>query len=358
MQREKQLEWSVNARSVAARRRSGQLSGARTRTGQSRRPPPRRRRGPDRDEELVRRWTTAIERSRERRTAARIRRRRQRRIAISIVTGGLAIGLGGTLVAPPLVTEGGSPAPAGSTAAQPAEAWRAVPAAAQVKEARRYAKGRAGTVSFAVIDEEGLRGFESNHRFVSASVVKAMLLAAELRRLRDSRERLEPSERATLDAMITVSDNDAADSVYYRVGDEGLNQVARLAGMKSFAVSGYWGNAETTAADQARFFYRLERNLVGPHRAFAHRLLAEITGDQRWGVFEGAPRGWRIQAKGGWRSTELGGLVHQAARMERGGARIGLAVLTDGQPSHDYGVETIAGVTRRLLRPPGGSPAR
>jgi hypothetical protein len=53
--------------------------------------------------------------------------------------------------------------------------------------------------------------------------------------------------------------------------------------------------------------------------------------------------------KGGWRSTHLGQLVHQAAQLDRGPTRFGMAVLTDGDPSMSYGIGTIEGVTRRLL---------
>ena len=42
--------------------------------------------------------------------------------------------------------------------------------------------------------------------------------------------------------------------------------------------------------------------------------------------------------------------MHQAARLERGGRHIAIAVLTRGNPSLGYGAATISGVTRRLLR--------
>ena len=52
----------------------------------------------------------------------------------------------------------------------------------------------------------------------------------------------------------------------------------------------------------------------------------------------------------GWRGTWRGQLVHQAARLRYRGITFSLAVLTDGNPSQRYGIETIAGVTRRLTR--------
>jgi hypothetical protein len=45
--------------------------------------------------------------------------------------------------------------------------------------AERYAEGRAGTVTFAVLDEAGrLHGYHSREVAPSASVLKAMLLVA------------------------------------------------------------------------------------------------------------------------------------------------------------------------------------
>jgi hypothetical protein len=41
--------------------------------------------------------------------------------------------------------------------------------------------------------------------------------------------------------------------------------------------------------------------------------------------------------------------VHQVARLEHKGAVLAVAGMTDGDPSKSYGIETIAGVTRRLL---------
>src|SRR3954471_15546484 len=54
---------------------------------------------------------------------------------------------------------------------------------AGVQVAQRWARARAGVVAFAVIRQGGpLRGLRSHRHFPSASVVKAMLLVAELRR--------------------------------------------------------------------------------------------------------------------------------------------------------------------------------
>jgi hypothetical protein len=235
-----------------------------------------------------------------------------------------------------------------------ASAEQAAPAASPSREdadrARRFIDSRAAPVSFAAIDSRGrVRSSDGDRPYVSASVVKALLLAAELSRLQAEGAPLDPATEGTLRAMITYSDNDAADAVYYRVGDAGLNAVAARAGMESFTVAGYWANAQITAEDMAWFFWRLDRVFSGPHSEFAKGLLGSVVPEQRWGIPAAAGDRWSIRFKGGWRSTEVGELTHQAAELRRGGERVSVAVLADGQPSQTYGQETVRGVADRLL---------
>jgi beta-lactamase class A len=219
-----------------------------------------------------------------------------------------------------------------------------------IAAARDYARSRAGLVSFAVRDSRGgYHGFAASRSYASASVVKVMLLAAELDRLRRTGEPLDSTTRGLLSAMITVSDNAAADAIYARVGDEGLIAVAHRAQLRDFTVSGYWANAQLTARDMARLMDRLNVVLTGPDADFAAGLLTAITADQRWGIPEVAPAGWRVRFKGGWRGTERGQLVHQIARLERGRREIALAVLTDGDPTMAYGIETVREIAARLF---------
>lgn len=225
-----------------------------------------------------------------------------------------------------------------------------VPTQKAIENARAFARDREGIVAFAIGNGRDLAAQKlGSRRFVSASVVKALLLAAELDRLRRDSLPLDAETRGLLTAMITISDNDAADAIYGRVGDEGLVDVARRAGMKRFQVAGYWGNAEITARDMVAFGGRLDPLLRGPHEGFANALLSDIAPEQRWGVPRAVGVRWRVRFKGGWRTTELGALAHQFARLDRDRGALSLAVLTDGQPSHDYATETIEGLASRLL---------
>jgi hypothetical protein len=330
------------------------------------------------DDEIRRRWRESAERSRERRTSRRARvapaRRRIARAGFAVgalLVLGAAIRLGApgdaappqavaagdrTPSIPVLAEVGLKPRPAsGERRARPREP-QVVPGSDAIRAASDFANGRSGLVSFALIDSEGrLRGRDIDRQYSSASVVKAMVLAAELRRLAAEGADVDGTTASLLKAMITYSDNEAADAMYYRVGDAGLHEVAKRAGMTGFTIAGYWGNAQITAADMARFFGDLDRMLPQRHREFGQSLLGSVIESQSWGMPAAAGERWAARFKGGWLPDHA--LVHQAAELrEVGGPReIAVAILTDEQPSHAYGIETVEGVAARLLEP---SPAR
>jgi D-alanyl-D-alanine dipeptidase len=241
------------------------------------------------------------------------------------------------------------------------------PSRARVRAVRRFLRDRGGTNSWALIDSWGrLRGFAPHRVYVSASLVKAMLLVAYLRRIGNRMP--DGAEQASLGPMITTSSNDAADTIYHSVGDPALYDLARRAGMTRFSVAGYWGNAHFSAEDQARLFSRVDRLVPKASRAYARSLLSSIVGYQRWGFSRfSLAHGWRTFFKGGWRGTAAGQLVHEAALFQRGDTRVSMAVLTDGNPSHDHGTETLREVARRIFserrrpnsadRPPAKPPA-
>lgn len=291
---------------------------------------------------------------------------RVRALVLSIA----AVLFGGLVVVAPGRPAGATPPPtAGAEATRPdlppprarnravvrrvARRGEAVPSAAAMRAAWRYAATRGGAVSIAAVNsEDELRGRAEDRRYAAASVVKSMLLAAELRRLKQSGEELDSETAALLGAMIARSDNEAADAIYARVGDAGLEAVAKRSGMRRFTVSGHWGNAQITAADMALMFADLDRVLVKLHREYALKLLGSVVEEQRWGIPQAAGDWWAARFKGGWLPDHA--LAHQAAelRQRNGPRKLSLAILTDDQPSHEHAVETVRGIAERLLAPP------
>jgi len=240
------------------------------------------------------------------------------------------------------------------TAAPVAEAYyRPLSWADRKAAAVEFVKSRAGVESFAFVDQSGeLRGYNRWRVVPSASVLKPMLMVAYLNRSSVRDRPLTDPDRNLLGPMIKRSDNTTAGIVLNTVGAAGLYRVARRAEMAHFRVhSPVWGLSEITAADQARFFYRIDRYVPARHRGYARYLLSHIVASQRWGIPPETPSGWKIFFKGGWASG-TGRVTHQVALLEEGDWRLAIAVLTEFNPSHDYGTRTIRGVAARLLGTP------
>jgi len=259
-----------------------------------------------------------------------------------VVAAGLAVAV--AVVAAVLA----APAPAA-----PPPTWKSRMAAAE-----HYAHTRSGTITFAVEEEAGrLHGYQAREVAPSASVLKAMLLVAYLRRADVRGRELEQWERDLLAPMIQRSDNAAASRMVGLVGEARLDPLAKVAGMEHFRLHWpIWGQSEVTPRGQALFFHRIDHLVPARHRRYAMRLLATVVPSQRWGVGRVPYRNWNLYFKGGWGSGT--GLVdHQVALYRAGGERFSLALFTRFDPNHEYGKETLRGLAARLLRgvpAPGG----
>ena len=98
---------------------------------------------------------------------------------------------------------------------------------ARVPVARAYAEHRHGRIAFCVRElGQPPVGMRRTAAFQSASVVKAMLLVAQLRRAEG--RGLTAEERRRLASMIRFSENGAAEQTFKVVGTRGLRAVARV----------------------------------------------------------------------------------------------------------------------------------
>jgi hypothetical protein len=228
-----------------------------------------------------------------------------------------------------------------------------IPGPAAIARAARYLRHRTGRTALAVIDSEGrLSGVHVHWKFVSASVVKAMLLVAYLRMLAaHGQRRVDAYSNSILYPMIDVSENTAATQCWSIVGDGRLYALARAAHMTDFSIVGIWANAQISAADQARFFFEMNSLVPPEFVGYERHLLSTIAGYESWGIPAIArPLGYQVFFKGGWRPTVLGQLVHQIARLYGHGRTFSIAAMTDGDPSMGYGIDTIQGLAAALLR--------
>ncbi|MDQ4059041.1 MAG: class A beta-lactamase-related serine hydrolase [Actinomycetota bacterium] len=217
--------------------------------------------------------------------------------------------------------------------------------------ANRWANQRQGSISFAVKDTEGrMHARRARTRVPMASTLKVMFLVAYLRQDSVRHRRLRDSDKSLLAPMIRRSDNETATRIADRLGPRPMYRLARKARMRDFHYTRPWGLSTTSARDQARFMFRVDRFVPKRHRGYARWLLSHIIQRQRWGIGKVDTQGWRKLFKGGWGSGS-GAVDHQVVLLKRkDGTRVGLAVMTTNSPSHDYGKRTLRGVFARLLR--------
>jgi Beta-lactamase enzyme family len=226
--------------------------------------------------------------------------------------------------------------------------------------AASYVSSRAGVVVAAVYDLRTGQTWElgQGHPQDEASVVKLDVLETLLAERGRSGTALSGSDRTLAEQMIEDSDNDAATSLWYEVGGAGsirsFNSAAGLADtVPSSCVScpGFpwpgWGLTTTTPRDQLA----LLRTLVEPNsllttaaRSYALSLMENVTAAQRWGVSGGVPAQATVALKNGWlplNSADSDWQINSVGWISGSGRDYLMAVLTTGNPTEQYGIDTI-----------------
>jgi hypothetical protein len=225
----------------------------------------------------------------------------------------------------------------------------AYPSPGAIAAAARYLDSRAGRTSLAVVNSAGeLSGARLREHFETASVVKVMMLVAYLQMLNAQHHGLDAHDTSLLYPMIHISDNEAASAVLALVGGAAVARVAHESGMSDYAPGvSWWAYTQTSAADQARFFFELPTLIPPQFYGYARGLLSGIEPSQSWGVPPVARPRWQVFFKTGALPEE--GVFNEVARLERPGLTFTVAVFTEGDPSMGYGEETIEGVAAALL---------
>ncbi|MBV9451304.1 MAG: serine hydrolase [Streptosporangiaceae bacterium] len=227
--------------------------------------------------------------------------------------------------------------------------------ARDIQTARRV---RVSTVAVRVDDPAaGLScSLNAAMHFDSASVVKATILGALLRKAMEQHRFLTRAEADLARSMITISDNGAASALWNDVGRGWLQHFLNLAGMRQtfLGPGGYWGLTQITASDET-LLLRLLRDsnpvLNSASRSYALGLMASVVPSQRWGVAAGAPTSLTAHIKNGWlpRSTHEW-RIHSIGVFTGRGTGYSIVVLTEDDPTMPYGIATIEAIARVIHR--------
>jgi hypothetical protein len=233
--------------------------------------------------------------------------------------------------------------------------------------AASYAAGRSGRVLAAVYDVRTGQSWDlgDGPPQAEASVVKLDILETLL--AQQAGAALSAGDQSLSQSMIEDSDNDAATSLWDEAGgaagirayndSAGLNGTAPSACVTcaGFAWPG-WGLTTTVPQDQLS----LLRQLIAPgprpllsdaQRSYALSLMENVAPGQRWGVTGGVPAGVRVALKNGWlplNDANTDWQINSVGWISGDGRDYLVAVLTTGNPTEQYGIDTINALSSRI----------
>ena len=200
--------------------------------------------------------------------------------------------------------------------------------------------------------------YNGSKHFDSASIVKAIIMAAVLRWHQETGTPLSSWEKSEATLMITQSDNDAATDLWNEVGMNNLQHFLDLAGMgeTQLGQDGQWGLTQVTAHDEMLLLKLLSAPnsvLDAYSRSYQLGLMAQVTSWESWGVTAGTPSGVTWHVKNGWLPDATGWHINSIGTFSGHGENYMIAVLSDNTDmNHDeqYGINTIEDVARLVQR--------
>ncbi|MFA3836883.1 serine hydrolase [Streptomyces aureus] len=254
------------------------------------------------------------------------------------------------------VVAGAAPASAATTPQVTCSSDKAGLAAKLQKDITAALASRKGTVAVGLHDRTtnttcSLRATSS---YDSASVVKVTVLATLLWDAKKTNRYLTTREANLATAMITKSDNAATTSLWKQLGTTKVKGFLKAAGMTRTVPGsgGYWGLTQINVQDEQKLLSLVTAKnsvLSDNSRAYILKLMGKVVSSQRWGTPAGAPSSVAVHVKNGWlqRSTH-GWRVHSIGAFQGGGHDYTISVLTHGNSTMSYGVDTIQAVARAI----------
>ena len=236
-------------------------------------------------------------------------------------------------------------------------------------QAAPFLAARDGTVMAAVYDLNTRQTWTIGHGppQAEASVVKLDILATLLAQRGRAGRGLSGHEQSLAKLMIEQSDDNAATDLWKAAGGpSGIRSFNTTAGLTHTAPSscvvctGFplpgWGLTTTTPADQISLLRQIVQQgplLSNAQRSYALRLLEDVSADQRWGISSGVSPKATIALKDGW--LPLDGArtdwqINSVGWISGLGRNYLIAVLSTGNPTEQYGIDTISSLSSMVWK--------
>lgn len=221
-------------------------------------------------------------------------------------------------------------------------------------KAATIARDRKGLVGVAVyqLATGDFHSFQGTRAFPMYSTAKVPIMLAVLDRAVREERRVTDGERALIEAMIKVSDNDAATALITSVGGAAaVERYLERIGITNTHMSTYaWGASTTTAQDMARLMGKLGNcSILVPRLCkYALQMMQNVVRSQKWGVSAGVPDPAGVSLKNGWYPQKSGWGINSIGLVTSGGKQYAIAVYTNPDPSMAYGIETIERISAEI----------
>jgi hypothetical protein len=139
--------------------------------------------------------------------------------------------------------------------------------------------------------------------FTLASASKVAIMASYMDWVEGQNRALSSDEINLLTSMIELSDNDAAQALYMRLGwGPGQQAYLHKIGIDDYAQCGGWGCAQLSPASMTKLVTLLYQGkiLTKDHQQLALNLMSHVDPGMQWGVGDTAPKGSTFYMKDGW----------------------------------------------------------
>jgi hypothetical protein len=233
---------------------------------------------------------------------------------------------------------------------------------ARFAAADSYASGRPGTTGIVVHDLRTGAMWQNDHAQDStwtASTIKLAMVVDLLNRDRAGTITLTSGDRGLMRAMLHSSDDDAADSLWFKYAGEdhmafnnafpryGMTSLRPQAGYTKFYP--YWGFQKCAPRDLDRLMTYVLTKLPAADRSYIVNELRAVDPVQQWGVWGAGPSA-RPGNKDGW-SEEDGGWVMNTVGFVGPGERYVVSVMNNlrGEGGYDEGRATVTQVSKLLF---------
>lgn len=221
------------------------------------------------------------------------------------------------------------------------------------------ARTRAGDIDIAVYNNatgQTSRFTNAAGTINTASIVKLSVAEEILYQAEVSGIALTSAQLSNVQIMIENSDNTAASTLWSQLGGAPvMNHFFSSVGASSTVAAdgGYWGLTQTTSTDQLALLNLIAypgKTLNTQSSTLLTHLMDNTEADQSWGIGYGIGQQATYGLKDGWLDDADTGdaydettswTVNSVGHVTDTGVDYTIAVLTDGQTTEDYGIQTI-----------------